>query len=120
LLCRAGRPHARHAVALALALAVDGANRRDACREQLFDRLADLDLVGVGRDQERVHVAVERLVRLLRHDRPDDDVAGVLHSPAPSLGSAALAWTSSPSERRATVASSDALEKTIQSLHNTS
>ena len=65
-------------VALALALAVERVHVGDLHAEDLLDRVADLDLVGVGGDDERVDVRVVRGVRLLRHDRPDDDVARVL------------------------------------------
>ena len=52
--------------------------------------LADLDLVGVGRDDEGVDVAVEQRVGLLRHHRPQDDVAGILaHCSSPASSSLA-------------------------------
>src|SRR5262249_29729405 len=98
------------------ALAVDRAHGRHTRREQLLDRLADLDLVGVGGNDERVDVGVEGLVRLLGHDRPDDHVAGILHDDSSSLASAAAPVL----ESRATVASSDAFENTSQSFRSTS
>src|SRR5690242_3344152 len=77
LLCRPCAPHAGAPVALALALAVDRVHVRDLHVEDLFDRATDLDLVRVGRNDERVDVLVVGRVRLLRHDGTDDDVAGV-------------------------------------------
>src|SRR4029077_7061318 len=88
---RAGGPGARRAVALALALAIDRAHLLDLGREELLDCFADLDLVGIMRDDERVDVAVERFVRLLRHDRLDDDVAGIFHDVSPSPSAVSLA-----------------------------
>src|SRR5581483_7057598 len=73
------------AVALALALAVERVHVLDLDVEDRLDRLTDLDLVRVARDDERVHVAVVQRVRLLGHDGPDHDVARVpVHSAGPS------------------------------------
>src|SRR5262245_33906838 len=114
------------AVARALRLAVDRVDLGDAPREQLLDRGADLDLVGVRCDDERVHVEVVARVRLLRHDRLDDDVARVLvHSsppspPSPSPASSLPSSSDVPPDRRATTVSSDASEKTSQSFTSTS
>src|SRR5204863_2700133 len=106
------------AVALALPLAVHGVHIGDPHVEDGLDRVADLDLVGVAGDDERVDVLVERGVRLLRHHRADDDVAGVLVAHAASPVSASSAAGLSPN--RATAASSVALLNTSQSLTSTS
>src|SRR5687768_9144969 len=63
--------------ALALALAVAGVHARHGDAEDLLDRDLDLGLVGVGRDDERVLVAVEEAVALLGDDGADDDVPRV-------------------------------------------
>src|SRR5215469_6562166 len=46
--------------------------------EHLFNRHLYLRLVGVGRDDERVLALVEKAVALLRHHRPQQDVARVV------------------------------------------
>src|SRR6186997_1917491 len=74
LLSGALAPAPRTAVALALAVPVERVHVRDLDVEDLFDRLADLDLVGVVGDHERVDVLVVGRVGLLGHDRPDHDV----------------------------------------------
>src|SRR5689334_18636812 len=108
LLARARAPLTGAAVTLALALAVDRVHVRHAHVEDALDGLADLDLVGVGRDDERVDVFVVGRVRLLRHDGADDDVARV------------CAAHSLPPPSRATTASSDAFENTMRSFTSTS
>src|SRR5512141_1054196 len=80
LVARAGVVRAGHAVPAALAATVDRVDLGDLLAEQQLDRLADLDLVRVRCDDERVHVLVVTGVRLLRHDRLDDDVTRVFHS----------------------------------------
>src|SRR5262249_40608398 len=79
--------------------------------EDRLDRLADLDLVRVGSDDERVHAHLVGGVRLLGDHRPDDHVARVL-----------LVHASSPLflAKRAMVVSSDDFVKTSQSLTRTS
>src|SRR3954469_17832046 len=69
----------RAPVALALAVAVHGVHLFDPHVEDRLDGLADLGAVGVRVDDEGVNARVEQGVGLLRHDRADDDVAGVLH-----------------------------------------
>ena len=71
-------------IALALARTVERVDVGDLDAEDQLDRVADLDLVGVVGDDERVDVLVVVAgVRLLRDDRPDDDVVGsaVIRSP---------------------------------------
>ena len=69
---------------LRLALAVQGVDREHADVPDLLDRLLDLGLVRTRVHEERVDVALDARVGLLRHDRADDDVAGRLHATAPS------------------------------------
>src|SRR5919202_2932054 len=58
----------------ALALAVDRVDRGDLHVEDLLDRLADLGLVRVGVDDERVLALVEQAVALLGDHRGEQDV----------------------------------------------
>src|SRR5438552_3910626 len=78
----------RATVALALALAVERVHLAHADVEDRLDRLADLGLVDVGGHEERVDAVVEQGVGLLRHDRPDDHGARVLHSAGSSAAAA--------------------------------
>src|SRR4051794_1027183 len=63
--------------ALALALTVDRVHARDLHVEDLLDRDLDLRLVGLRQHDERVLVAVDEPVALLRDDRGEQDVPGV-------------------------------------------
>ena len=76
------------AVALALARPVERVDLDHVDAEDRLDRLADLDLVGVGGDDEGVDALVEQGVGLLRHDRPEDDVTWV--GDATQLGASSL------------------------------
>ncbi len=59
--------------AAGLARVPHGADALHLDVELLLDRVGDLDLVGVVRHDEGVGAgAVEKVVRLLGHDRPDD------------------------------------------------
>ena len=105
------------AIARALRLAVDGVNLLDPPREQLLrPALADLDLVGVGGHDERVHVHVVARVRLLRHDRLDDDVARVLthRTHPPSNCSSGRSWSRAQAGR--TPASRSTARRTCSAL----
>src|SRR6476661_10293127 len=64
--------------ATGLALAVHGVDRVDLDAEDLLDGDLDLGLVGPRVEDEGVLALVEQRVRLLRDDRSDQDVAGVL------------------------------------------
>src|SRR3954454_10849514 len=59
----------------ALALPVDRVDRGHLDVEDLLDGLADLGLVRLGVDDERVLALVEQAVALLGHDRREQDVA---------------------------------------------
>ena len=72
----------------------------------VLDGVLDLDLVRVRRDDERVDVLVEGCVRLLRHDGPDDDVAGV----------PAAHWSSPVSSASSTAGSSMGCSSTGSSM----
>src|SRR6185437_4811115 len=61
-----------------LALPVKGVHAGHLDPEHFLDRLLDLRLVGVRRDDERVLALVEQAVALLRDDRPQQDVPGVI------------------------------------------
>src|SRR5690606_37058602 len=61
-----------------LAPAVHGVDGVDLDLEDLLDRDLDLGLVGAGVDDEGVLALVEQPVGLLRDDRSDEGVAGVL------------------------------------------
>src|SRR6201992_3568702 len=61
-----------------LALPVEGVHAGHLDPEHLLDRLLDLRLVGVSRDDERVLALVEQAVALLRDNRPHQDVLGVV------------------------------------------
>ena len=119
LLVARGRPRAGVRLRLRLPLRLTVSHRGDLRAEQLLDGFADLDLVGVGRDDERVDVHVVGGVRLLRHHRLDDDVAGIFHRRL-RLGVVARRARRRRRRSRATVASSDAFENTSQSLRSTS
>src|SRR3954465_833982 len=70
--------------ALGLAGVAHGANVVHLHVELLLDRLGDLDLVGFLGHHEGVRAEpVEHVVALLRHQRPDDHVVDVMHSPPP-------------------------------------
>src|SRR5215203_3994761 len=64
--------------ATGLALAVHRVHGVDLDAEDLLDGDLDLGLVRAGVDDEGVLALVEQPVGLLRHDRRDQDVAGVL------------------------------------------
>ena len=68
--------------ALRLRLHLDDVHAHDLDLEQLLDRLADLRLVRVGVDAERVLAVGRAGVALLGHDRREDDLARV-HQAAP-------------------------------------
>src|ERR1700678_3536203 len=72
-------------VALTLPRAVERVDVDHVDAEDGFDGVADLDLVGVGRDDEGVNALVEQCVRLLRYDRPADHLAGITHHRSPRL-----------------------------------
>src|SRR3954471_1714287 len=76
LLPRAAAP-GRVAAALRLRLDAHRAHLEHAHAEDLLHGLADLRLVGVVVDAERVLVRREQRVALLGHDRADDHGAGV-------------------------------------------
>src|SRR5205814_2724634 len=81
-------------VTLPLAFAVERVDLEDLHVEQLLDGLADLDLVGGGRHQERVHAEIEQGVRLLGNDRPKDHLTRIVHLMSSSaFAAAALGWT---------------------------
>src|SRR6266511_1861823 len=126
LLAGALTPPARAPVALALPATVEGVHVLDLDVEDLLDGLADLHLVRVVRDDERVDVLVVGGVGLLRHDRSDHDVARitVLHPAAASPASLAAAGETSVagprSARRVIAASRVARENTSQSFTSTS
>src|SRR4051794_20473415 len=86
-------PRARAAggqpAALRLGLHRGGADLDDAHVEELLDRLADLRLVRVRVDAERVLVVRREHVALLADDRADDDLARVHgYAASPSVSSA--------------------------------
>src|SRR2546425_7961088 len=62
---------------LRLRLNLDHVDARDLDVEELFDRLADLRLVRIGVDPERVAPARRVRIRLLADDRGEDDLARV-------------------------------------------
>ena len=93
LVTGAAAPRTRATVALALAPAVERVHTQDLDAEDRFDGIVDLGLGGVGVDDERVDVPVEQAVALLAHDRPDDDVAGILHWASSTAGRLALVNT---------------------------
>src|SRR6476646_7847815 len=68
---------AGHAAALRLGADVDGAHVLDTHAEDLLDGLADLRLVRVRMDAERVLVGGQQRVGLLADDRPDQDLARI-------------------------------------------
>src|SRR3954452_25280476 len=77
-----------HAAALRLGADVDGAHVLDTHAEDLLDGLADLRLVRVRMDAERVLVGGQERVRLLADDRPDQDLARI-HDATPVMCSSA-------------------------------
>src|SRR5579885_372929 len=114
----------RLAVALALALAVQGVHLGHLDAEDGLDRVGDLDLGGPGVDDERVHAVVEQPVGLLAHHRADDHGPGVVHSAAssPSVAVGAASGSAAGAGARASPAwpGSVARVKTTQSEHSTS
>src|SRR3990170_7802542 len=79
----------RPPAALDLALAVQRVHGDHMDVPDLLDGLLDLGLVGPRVHQERVDVALQARVRLLRNDGANDDIAGGLHpasSSAPQTG----------------------------------
>src|SRR6187200_1157648 len=64
--------------AAGLAHAVERVDRSHLDAEDLLDRELDLGLGRAGVHEERVLALVDEPVALLRHDRLEDDVAGVL------------------------------------------
>src|SRR3954447_20792 len=81
-----------HPAALRLRADVDGAHVLHAHAEDLLDGLADLRLVRVRMDAERVLVGGQQRVRLLADDRPDQDLARV-HDATPVRCSSAVGVT---------------------------
>src|SRR5207249_1006285 len=47
--------------------------------EEVLDGLTDLDAIGPGMDDERVHARLHQRVRLLAHHRLENHVARVVH-----------------------------------------
>src|SRR5882724_7381900 len=78
------------AAALGLRLAAHRAHAEHPHVPDLLDGLADLGLVGVLVDAERVLVGREQGVALLRHDRLDDHAARVHDPPPPAR---AVSWS---------------------------
>src|SRR6478672_2176807 len=66
-------------VALGLADAVEGVHLDDLHAPDRLDGVVDLGLAGALVDMERVDALLDEGVALLRHDRSDHDVAGILH-----------------------------------------
>src|SRR3954467_5139061 len=81
-----------HPAALGLGADVDGAHVLDPDAEDLLDGLADLRLVRVRVDAERVLVGSQQRVRLLADDRPDQPLARV-HEATPVRCSSAVGVT---------------------------
>src|SRR6266516_1083675 len=73
----AGLAAGAHAAALRLRLHLDDVHGLDVNAEQLLDGLADLRLVRVGMDAERVLAVLDQLVALLRHDRSEQNLIGM-------------------------------------------
>ena len=93
--------------ALALALAVDDVHASDLHGEDRLDRVLDLGLVRARVHLEGVGAALlDQVVRLLRDDRGDDDVAWVLHAapPSSSITKSSLATANLPAPMPVTVA----------------
>src|SRR5215218_9271858 len=96
-----------HAAPFWLGLDLEDVHALDVHVEQLLDRLPDLRLVRLVVHAERVLVALDQAVALLRHDRSDEDVTGLeLHrtisstrSRAAWLASMERAHTSAPTSR---------------------
>src|SRR5215208_7159169 len=102
------RPGLAGRVAAPLGLGLDGcrAHVDDLHVEQRLDRLADLGLVRVVVDAERVLAGRGEHVALLAHDRADDDLGVVHHEPpfARSVSASAAACESSSAEAPTTSA----------------
>src|SRR3954468_16420136 len=77
------------AAALRLGADVDSAHVLDPDAEDVLDGLADLRLVRIRVDAERVLVGGEQRVRLLADDRPDQDLARI-HEATPVRWSSAV------------------------------
>src|SRR4029450_4264757 len=75
----------RVAAPLDLAGAIQRPDRDHLDVPDHLDGLLDLGLVRPGGDQERVGVLLQARIGLLAHDRPDDHVAGGLHSASPAV-----------------------------------
>src|SRR5215210_2086983 len=85
--------------------------------EQLLDGLAHLGLVRVGVDAERVLVLVDLRVRLLRHDRRQEDFVWMeAHDALPCTASSAASLTSS--ERAQTTAETSSSDGTVTSTRS--
>src|SRR6266511_3411308 len=91
--------------ALALALPVERVHGHDAHVEDLLDRDLDLGLVRVRADQERVPVAVQLAVALLRDHRLDDHVTRVGDGAHSSASSSVSSVSTSDSSASASVSS---------------
>src|SRR3954463_2129849 len=102
------RPGLARRVAAPLGLGLHGgrAHVDDLHVEQRLDRLADLRLVRVVVDAERVLAGGGEHVALLAHDRADDDLGVVHHEPpfARSVRASAAAWDSSSADAPTTSA----------------
>src|SRR5437868_8098020 len=112
----AAAPHTRAPVALPLALAVQRVHVEHAHREDRLDCVVDLGLRRVRVHAERVRVALEQCAGLLRHDRLDADVAGVLHDSPSSDAAGAAGSAASTTSAEGSVA----VVKTTTSLASTS
>src|SRR3954464_12178947 len=86
------RAAAGHPAALGLGADVDGADVLHPHAEDVLDGLADLRLVRVRMDAERVLVGGQQRVRLLADDRPDQDLTRV-HEATPVRCSSAVGVT---------------------------
>src|SRR4029078_9208148 len=80
-----------HPAALRLGLHLDDVHGDDVDLEELLDRLADLGLVRVGVDAERVLAVGRARVALLGHDRGECDLACVHRAAPPSPAALSLA-----------------------------
>src|SRR5689334_14543607 len=92
----AGLAAGAHAAALRLRLDLDDVHGLDVDAEQLLDGLPDLCLVGVGMHTERVLLALDQLVALLRHHRREENLVGMqAHCALPCTCSSAPSLISS-------------------------